>query len=129
MDKIAEEATGIKQNGKLGVMFDKRGIKMPIEEAREVFTMKGETVEIPNAGAGSYREVFDLLGYDKVEVYEWGSSAGDWTFGIHNKEGWFLACQENRYPYHGFKYGLALVQWIGGIDTFKNLCEIAKDFE
>ena len=105
LNNIAEEATGIKQNGKLGKFFDKRGIDMPIEEARAVLLM-GEPVEVPNAGAGSYQEFFKAMGFDDVKVVDWTSSAGDWCFGVKHGKRWYFSGQENRWPYHGFKYSV-----------------------
>jgi hypothetical protein len=65
-----------------------------------------EEVAVPNAGAGSYDDVFKLFGFDKIEVYDWTSSAGDWTFMLHQKGGWRWGFQTNRYPYYGFTYGI-----------------------
>ncbi len=100
--EMCESATGIKQGKTLGTFYDNKGNEITIKKARQLFR-QGETVEVPNAGAGSFREVLKRLGYKKVDVYEWCSSAGDWTFRI---KGHYVS-QENRYPYHGFKYGLA----------------------
>jgi len=101
--EMCESATGIKQGKTLGTFYDNKGNEITTKEARQLFR-QGETVEVPNAGAGSFREVLKLLGYKKVDVYEWCSSAGDWTFRIRGH----YVCQENRYPYHGFRYGLAI---------------------
>ena len=103
MEKIlCEQATGCSQHGNIGKFYDNTGCEISIKYARKIFR-QGNTVEVPNAGAGSFREVFKMLGYKKVDVYEWSSSAGDWTFILRGKG---YACQENRYPYHGFRYGL-----------------------
>lgn len=99
--EMCESATGIRQYGNIGKFYDDKGNEISRTEARVLFK-EGKIIEVPNAGAGSFREVFNKLGYKKVDVYEWGSSAGDWTFILNGK----YACQENRYPYHGFRYGL-----------------------
>lgn len=99
--EVCESATGIRQQKTLGIFYDDRGNEIGITKARQLFR-QGETVEVPNAGAGSFREVLKQLGYKKVDVYDWTSSAGDWTFRIRRH----YVSQENRYPYHGFRYGL-----------------------
>lgn len=100
--EMCEDATGCRQQNGIGKFYNNKGNEITIKEARQLFR-QGETVEVPNAGAGSFREILKCLGYKKVDVYEWGSSAGDWTFKIREH----YAYQENRYPYHGFRYGLA----------------------
>lgn len=101
MNRAAEEATGIVQRGKLSFQ-DKNG-KISLVEAKWRFLNHRE-VEVPGAGAGSYEEVFKMLGFDEVKLVESGSSSGDWTFNIRKNKLWVLACQLNRYPYYGFKY-------------------------
>lgn len=51
----------------------------------------------------SYREFARENGYQYCEVYDWTSSAGDWTF-IVSKDGneWFVMYQENNWPRAGF---------------------------
>jgi len=100
---IAEEATGCAQGGRLKFM-DVGGEYNGKEAKRRLWA--GEEVAVPAAGAGSYNDVFSLLGFDGAELYESGSSAGDWTLMVHSKSGWRLAFQENRYPYHGFRYSI-----------------------
>jgi len=100
--QMCEDATGCKQSNGIGKFYNNKGNEITIKEACQLFR-QGETVEVPNAGAGSFREVLSLLGYKKVDVYDWTSSAGDWTFII---KGHYVS-QENRYPYNGFRYGLA----------------------
>lgn len=50
-------------------------------------------------GAGGYRRWAEANGYPHCEVYEWTSSAGDWTF-LVSRDGWewFVMSQENNYP-------------------------------
>lgn len=40
---------------------------------------EGETIDFPNAIASDYNVVLDRLGFTKVTVDDWTSSAGDWT--------------------------------------------------
>lgn len=104
--QAAESVTGCVGNRSgIGTFFDDRGNKITTGQARVIFNQYG-IVEVPNAGAGSYAGVFDKLGYIKVEVYDQGSSAGDWVFGISDGRTWRCAFQTNRYPYHGFSYKL-----------------------
>ena len=103
MNYIAEELTGIRaaaENG--GPFYVRDGEQVSDEEARERF-LNGETIEAPNAGAGSYDDVLARLGFDDVQVEDWTSSAGDWCFIVSGDR---FVFQENRYPYHGFKYTL-----------------------
>jgi len=69
------------------------------------YLREGGVISIPNAGAGSYRKAFEEMGFSKCEVYEWSSSAGDWSFAVLD-ELWYPAWQQNRYPRHGFDYGV-----------------------
>lgn len=54
-------------------------------------------------GAGGYMAYAEQQGYEFVEVVDWCSSAGDWTF-IVSKDGheWVVMYQENNYPRPGF---------------------------
>ena len=102
-DMIAKTATGCRERVVAGGQFyDGRGEKISDTAARRL-VRDGEAVEAPNAGAGSYRAVARRLGYKKIEVENWTSSAGDWQFRLHG--GLFLF-QRNRYPYHGFMYSV-----------------------
>lgn len=58
-------------------------------------------------GAGNFRKVFERMGYKQVDVLDWSSTAGDWSF-IVSADGttWHLATQENMYPHIGFKYNI-----------------------
>lgn len=98
--QVCEDATGIRQGKTLGKFYDDKGNEISVRQARKIFR-QGKIVEVPNAGAGSFREVLKMLGYKKVNVFECGSSAGNWTFRVR---GHYVA-QENRYPYFGFRYG------------------------
>jgi len=98
---IAEEATGIKQSGKLELWS--KGKVISRKKARQN-VMSGEEVAVPGAGAGSYYKIFEMLGFSELKPLVLSSSAGDWSFGVKDKTGWRLASQENRYPYKGFRY-------------------------
>ncbi len=99
--EICESATGIRQRNGIDRFYNSQGNEISIKEAKQLFR-RGEVVEVPNAGAGSFREVLKTLGYEKVDVDCWSSSAGDWSFKIRGH----YVYQENRYPYHGFRYSL-----------------------
>lgn len=103
--QMAEDGTGIRENPSgIGKFFDDRnGQEINHEQAQDLFN-EGHGIAVPNAGAGSYSEVFQMLGYEEAKPIEWSSSAGDWTFAIRNGEDWYVAQQRNRYPYHGFLY-------------------------
>ena len=118
---LAEEATGIEEQGKLE--FWSRGAKISKKQARQNF-IEGKVVAVPGAGAGSYIEVFKELGFSEVEEIDTGSSAGDWSFGVKNKMGWSLASQENRYPYYGFTYWLS--RDFQGFGSFEGLVEMLR---
>ena len=117
--RMCEDATGCVQTGKM-VYYDEDGNKVTQEQAAELLK-NSKLVEIPSAGAGNYSGIFTSLGFEEVEVIDWTSSAGDWTFGVKNEDGWFMAFQENRYPYYGFKYSVS--QGYGGFATFEDLCK------
>ena len=102
-DMVAEQATGCRERvADGGQFYDGRGEKISDTAARRLIR-EGEAVEAPNAGAGSYRAVARRLGYRKIEVENWTSSAGDWQFLLHG--GLFLF-QNNRYPLSGFAYSV-----------------------
>ena len=103
-DIIAEQTTGIKERvAGGGLFYDDAGNAISDATARRLIR-QGEAVESPNAGAGSYREIARRLGFKRVYVEDWTSSAGDWCFNI---QGGRLLCQSNRYPYYGFRYSIA----------------------
>lgn len=54
-------------------------------------------------GAGDFRQWAKKQGYPFCEVFDWTSSAGDWTF-IISKDGetWYLMTQANNFPRPGF---------------------------
>lgn len=102
-DIVAEQATGCVarvQNG--GTMYSDNGNPLSNKAARKIFR-DGGNVEVPNAGAGSYKTILQRLGFKKISVDNWSSSAGDWSFLVQGKR---IVFQENRYPYHGFRYSM-----------------------
>lgn len=119
----AEGATGTIQQGDLQ-FYNDSGEKISEKKASKLF-LDGEVVEVASAGAGSYGEVLELLGAEDVKVIDWTSSAGDWTFGVLVEGFWLVASQENRYPYHGFRYSMS--RDIEG-RTFEELCEIIQNY-
>lgn len=121
MKAISEQATGCYQKGKLKFM-DVDG-EVSINRAK-LRLLRNDEVSVPNAGAGSYKEVFEALGFFEVKTIETCSSAGDWTLAIRDKYGWRLAWQENRYPYYGFRYGIDLQVY-----GFANLEDLIKEWE
>lgn len=58
-------------------------------------------------GTGSYLDFAKEHEFEHIEVVDWSSSAGDWTF-IVSKDGheWRLSYQENNYPGPGFSHYL-----------------------
>jgi hypothetical protein len=55
------------------------------------------------SGAGDYRIWAQQQGYEHLEVVDWTSSAGDWSFIVsQDGETWFLMMQENAHPCRGF---------------------------
>jgi hypothetical protein len=100
--KLCEQTTGITEKGDL-IIYNNKGNKITLKEAEKEVD-NGKEIEIPAAGAGSYIKVFKNLGFIEVKVIDWTSSAGDWNFGVKDRNGWRVAFQNNRYPYLGFKY-------------------------
>ena len=104
--QVCEDATGCNANPHgLGKFYDDDGCEISTDRVFDIL-IDGKTVEVPNAGAGSFREVFELAGFQKTEVFEWGSSAGDWSFAVFDGSFWMPAFQSNRYPRHGFMYSV-----------------------
>lgn len=98
--QACDQATGCRQRMPLGgQLYDHNGQPISDSKACQLFR-EGAVIEAPNAGAGSYNHILRRLGFSKVEVEDWTSSAGDWCFRV--KTGFVF--QNNRYPYHGFAY-------------------------
>ncbi len=97
---------------------------MDREELRESLGIS-ELVEIQAtgcAGVGGYRGYAADLGYTIVKVYDWTSSAGDWTFLI-SKDGieWHVMSQTNNWPRPGFEY--CIDDGVVFYGTFEEVCE------
>jgi len=102
-DMIAEQATGCRERVRDGGRFySSNGEKISDTAARRA-VREGESVALPNAGAGSYKQVARRLGFKKIEVEDWTSSAGDWCFKL---QGGRYMWQNNLYPCHGFQYSI-----------------------
>lgn len=131
---MAEQATGCNANPfGLGIYYggsrNTKGLVTPggdelttPEEAYDLLR-SGVSIEVPNAGAGSYREFFESIGITKVEQWDTGSSAGDWSFVVQDGKGgdWYPAFQSNRWPRHGFEYSINFEE---PYDSFKEFCRI-----
>jgi hypothetical protein len=126
MSTIEETATGCFEHPHgLGTFFAgsiNRAGAYELETAKDVldYLFSGGCVAVPSAGAGSYRKFFKSIGCTEVQVYDWTSSAGDWTFAVKLGDLWFAAFQNNRYPQTGFDYSLSS----GGVASFEDLCGI-----
>lgn len=94
---IVEHATGY------GKLYADGGVEVTPEQAYDLLR-ENALVEVPNAGSATFRKFFIDVGFAEVDVFEWSSSAGDWTFVVRDGDCWYPAFQHNRYPYHGFKY-------------------------
>lgn len=104
--KMAEQATGCRESQRDGQLYrDESGRGVPVTDQEASELVFDEAIHDPNAGAGSFRRLAERLGFTHVEVVEWSSSAGDWIF-IVSRDGheWWVMTQENRHPFHGFKY-------------------------
>lgn len=122
---MAEEATGLREKAKGPIYLaagSRAGETITAEEAREVLLSANGRVALPNAGAGTYEEFFESLGFDEVKSVNTSASSGDWTLAVHDADGWHMAYQNNRHPYHGFDYTIdtPLV-----FDTFEDLINSA----
>ena len=106
MKKKSEEATGLRESATgIGTIYDTNGNVLESSvDIRAAAAYRG--IEVPNAGSGSYDDVFKNMGFDEVKVIDWTSSAGDWCFGVRLKKNWFRAYQSNRYPRYGFLYSI-----------------------
>jgi hypothetical protein len=52
-----------------------------------------------------YHGVAQELGYNKLKIENWASSAGDWSFYVsRDGEQWQRMFRKNNFPYVGFTY-------------------------
>ena len=122
---IAESATGCVENPRgLGKYFATAIKELTPVDAMD-HLLNGNTVSVPNAGAGSYKDFFTSIGFNEVKTIDTTSSAGDWSFGVFDGFKWMLAFQSNRYPRCGFDYSYS---WEMCADTFEELCELTEIF-
>ena len=86
-----------------------------------MFTQTVEEQATGCAGANGYRDWARERGYNKVEVYDWTSSAGDWVF-LVSRDGfeWRLLFQTNNWPRAGFSYALSEQIFFG---SFEEVCD------
>lgn len=122
---VAEQATGCRATTNKGQLYLTGEIKVTDAEARTHFDTGG-VIHDPNAGAGSYRSFLERLGFNLgISAFETGSSAGDWTILVElTPDVWTLMSQENRYPFHGFRYSRSHGEWYGTEDEVsKELAE------
>ena len=69
------------------------------------------------AGAGGYLAYATGLGYERIEVLDWTSSAGDWSFLIsEDSEEWHILWQTNNWPRGGFSYEISDEAYYGTIE-------------
>ena len=106
-DLIAEMATGCRERVRNGGRFYSSNGEEISDTAARRAVREGEPVELPNASAGSYKEVARRLGFKKIEVEDWTSSSGDWCFKL--KGGRFMY-QTNLWPSRGFSYSIGRAQ-------------------
>lgn len=60
------------------------------------------------AGADNYVDAAKQAGYTHIEVLNWASSAGDWSFIVsQDGEFWQVMWQENNWPCPGFAYSFS----------------------
>jgi len=65
-------------------------------------------------GANSYRDFAIQRGYTEIEVLNWCSSAGDWSFIVSkNKRKWRILFQTNNWPRPGFSHVLGDEVYVG----------------
>lgn len=99
-----DQATGIHQKGKsYGVIYH-AGIELKNSAEVNQHLDMGMAIHVPNAGAGSYREIFTDLGVTDIEPIDQTASDGSWTFSAIRDGSRTLIHQENRYPNYGFRY-------------------------
>lgn len=69
------------------------------------------------ASSGGYYDYATSHGYNRVEVLDWTSSAGDWSFLVSkNGKEWFILYQINNYPRAGFTWTIDTGHsWLGTI--------------
>lgn len=88
-------------------------------------SVEEEATGVKNAHA--YNDYARSLGYKYVEVLDWTSSAGDWTFLI-SKDGeeWEILNQINNWPAsNGFSYEIGVLKLYG---TFEEVYKLIEEY-
>ena len=68
-------------------------------------------------GAGGYTQFAKKHGYTHIEVLDWSSSAGDWSFLVSkDSQEWRVLSQTNNYPRRGFSYEISDEVFYGNAD-------------
>jgi len=100
----AGDATGMYQLDDL-VICNESEVEISLDEARDLI-MQGKPIKVLGAGASTFYDVFDALGFDVVEEIDMTSSAGDWSFLLkHRKDEYYcFGYQNNAWPSYGFEY-------------------------
>ena len=65
----------------------------------------GGGVEVYGANWYSHRDVL-VPTFEKTEIADSTSSAGDWTLAVFDGENWMFGWQESMYPYGGMRVGV-----------------------
>lgn len=76
-------------------------------------------------GAGGYHQYAMDQGYEFIEVVDWSSSAGDWSFLVSKDEyQWSVMVQTNNWPQPGFTRTI----YDGDEDLYYGTAEEVLDF-
>lgn len=73
------------------------------QELRDL--LLGGGVEVYGANWYSHRDVL-VPPFEKAEIADSTSSAGDWTLAVFDGENWMFGWQSNMYPYGGYRVGV-----------------------
>lgn len=103
---LAEQVTGCCEAATgFGKIYRDEDTVLTLEEAKDLL-LEGGTIEIPNAGAGTYVRFLLSMGFKDIRLHGSTSSVGDWTILFDVPEGPTMQLsQKNRYPRSGFTYG------------------------
>lgn len=74
-------------------------------EEEFVAALLGGGVFVAGAGWYSHRDVL-MPTFEKTEIADWTSSAGDWDLAVFDGENWMFGWQESMYPYGGMRVGV-----------------------
>ena len=113
--EVAEQATGCTARGELKLYagnINRKGLVsrgdflFETKEDLQDWILAGGSVNVPGAGAGSYRQVFEAMGYKVEAGWNQCSSAGDWSFILNDGDYYMMGFQDNNYPRAGFSYSV-----------------------